>query len=253
MLLLRRLLPFLVGILNMLCLFLQARSPDSYPWLALVAPASYIVAGLIITYRRVKIGDVAARLAAPALALTASGYGLLLAEGEMSRLLIPIFGGGVSFLALELLFLHVFLPTRYPVNGMSHLNLTLVPATLWFVNAVSSGLVMFIHAPRSVPILASALTGAILFWATAHVEADAEHRRRWSALGGWLGAHLGLLAAFLPLTVTVQGGYAAVFGALALRARRYGIAPHLPKGLVWGELAGAVALLVLMFGTARWM
>jgi len=253
MLLLRRLLPFLVAIANVFLLRLQASSPATYPWLAGMAPLIFVSAGVCIGWKRIGLAELFAKLLTPTLALFAAGFGLLLAEGALARWLIPLFSGGVSYLALELLFLLTFLPTRYPVNGLSHLNLSLVPAVLWFANQSSVGLTMFVHASRVIPILALAVAAGLLFWATSHVEADVEHRGRWAALGGWIGLHLGILGAFLPVNIALHGSYAALLGVAALRARRYGIAPHLPRGMVWAEAGGVVVLLLAMMITARWI
>lgn len=253
MLLLRRLMPYLVAILTAWCLAWQARSPGSYPWVAALAPLAFVAAGFFIGARRIPLGELTARLLTPALALTAGAYALLLAEGNFALWIIPVFCGGVAYVTLELLFLLTFLPTRYPVNGLSHVNLALVPVTFWFVHYTSVGLTMFIHTSFVLPVLALAVTGALLFWCTAHVESSASHRRRWSAIGGWLGAHLGLLGALLPVNVALHGGYAALLGTFALRTRRYGITPSVPHGTMWAETMGIVLLLIVMLATARWV
>jgi hypothetical protein len=253
MLLLRRLLPFLVAILNGLCLFWQARSPWSYPWLAAVAPVAFAFAGTFIGWRRFPASELAARLLPPMLALVAVAYALLIMEGPIALWVLPAVAAGTSYVALELLFLLAYLPTRYPVNGLSHFNLTLVPGVLFLTHDASVGLTMFVHASRALPVLTLAACGALLFWATAHVETSSGHRRRWSALGGWVGAQLGLLGAFLPVQATMHGAYAALLGAAAIRARRYGISPSPSKGLVMTEAIGVLVLLGLILGTAKWV
>ena len=253
MLFLRRLLPFLVGCLTALCLWAQTQNAGSYPWMALVAPIAFLAAGIFIGWKRFPFLDLLARIVPPAVTLAALVFGLLLAEGGMGLWAIPIVGGIISFVALELLFLLAFLPTRYPVNGLSHLNLVLVPVALWLISYASVGLTMFIHASRAIPILVLSAAGALLFWSTSHVEATPGHRRRWGAVGAWMGAHLGLLGAFLPLAIALHGAYAALLGTFALRVRRYGIAPHLPRSLIIAEILGAAVLLGGMLGTARWV
>ena len=253
MLLLRRLAPFVVGMINASLLFWQAQSPASYPWLAVGVPVLFAAAGVFIGWKRFGAAEFASRLLGPLLALTSAAYALLLAEGVFAQWMIPAFGGVVSYAGLELLFLLAFLPTRYPVNGLSHLNLALVPVTLWCANYASVGLTMFIQTPRVVPVLVLAATGVMLFWCTAHVDASADHRRRWTLLGGWLGLHLGLLGAFLPVNIALHGGYAAVLGTFALRARRYGMTPSVPRTLILAESLCVLIVVGLMIGTARWV
>lgn len=253
MLFLRRLLPFLVGGFAAACLWAQARNAGSYPWLALAASVAFLAAGIFIGWKRLPFTALLARVLPSAVMLLALAFGLLLSEGEIGRTVMPIVGGVVSFVALELLFLLAFLPTRYPVNGLSHLNLVLVPAALWLIAYAAVGLTMFIHASRAIPVVALAAAGAVLFWSTSHVEAAPNHRRRWGAIGAWLGAHLGLLGAFLPVAIMVHGGIAALLGAFALRVRRYGIAPRVARPLMIAEVMGMALLLGAILGTARWV
>lgn len=253
MLLLRRLLPFLVAILSGVVLSLQSRSPETYPWLGAIAPVVFACAGLFVSWKRIPLAELVSRILPSVLALAAMTYGLLLAEGWLARFAIPFGGALVSYVALELLFLLTFLPARYPTNGLSHFNLSLVPGILFLAQNTSVGLTMFVHESRVIPILVLAGAAAALFWSTAHVEANAAHRRRWSAIGAWLGAHVGLLGAFLPVQVSLHGACAALLGTLALRARRYGISPLLPRSLVLAEVLGGGIFLAAMLGTARWV
>ena len=230
----------------------QARSAGSYPWLALAAVVIFVLAVWSVAWKRVPFFSVVARMGVPTIFLLTGGYALLLAEGALALWVIPLVAGGAAFMGLELLFLHVFLPARYPVNGLSHFNFALVPLTFWCVQYASVGLMMFVHAPRWLPAFALGVVGATLFWATAHAEAAAEARVRWTVLGAVLGVHVGLVGALLPLEITLQGVIAAVLGAFVLRTRRYGISPRLPRKLVWMESAAVCVLLCTALVTGRW-
>lgn len=252
MLLLLRFLPFAVGALNAALFAWQSGSADAYPWIALWAPLTVLVAGFLIAGKRMAVWQAAERLLPPALALAAGVAGLLLMEGGWARVVLPLMAGSVSFLVLELLFLLVYLPTRYPVNGLSHVNLSLVPVTIWLTQYVAVGLTVFVHESRAIPVIVQTAVAALLFWSTSHVEAAPDGRRRWTALGAWLGLHIGLLGAFLPLRLGLHASLAAILLAIALRSRRYGIMPSVTPQLMRAELAAAVILLGLMVGTARW-
>ncbi|OGL73954.1 hypothetical protein A3E39_02020 [Candidatus Uhrbacteria bacterium RIFCSPHIGHO2_12_FULL_60_25] len=252
MLLLLRFLPFVVGVLNALLFVWQSRSAGAYPWIAIWTPLTVIVAGYLIAGKRMAVGQATERLLPPALALAAGVMGLLLMEGAWVTVVLPLMAGSVSFLVLELLFLLVYLPTRYPVNGLSHVNLSLVPVTIWLTQYVAVGLTVFVHESRAIPVIVQTVVAALLFWSTSHVEALHDHRRRWTALGAWLGLHIGLLGAFLPLRLGLHASLAAILLAVALRSRRYGIMPSLTTKLMRAELAAAAILVGLMVGTARW-
>ncbi|MEN9558652.1 MAG: hypothetical protein RL141_1021 [Candidatus Parcubacteria bacterium] len=252
MLLFRRVMPIISAMVSAGCLYWQAGSAGTYPWVAAMAPITFAAAAVFIGWKRISLSELAVRVAPSVLALASAAYGLLLAEGIFASVLIPLFGGVISFVALTLLFFVIFLPSRYPVNGLSYFNLALVPVVLWLVQYASVGLTMFVHASRWIPLSVLAGTGAMLFWSTAHVESEHAHRRRWSMLGAWIGVQLGLLGLLLPVEIILHGGYAALLGAFALRARRYGIAPRVSRPIVWAEAVGGVLLLAVMLATARW-
>lgn len=252
MLFLRRFLPVVVGLLAFGAYGWQAQSPRSYPWLAVAAVALFTGAALSMAWKRVPLPLFLARMGVSFLLLLSLGYALLLAEGVWAQWGIPVLAGVASFAALELLFLHVFLPQRYPVNGLSHLNLALVPLVLWCVQSGNVGLAMFIHAPQWIGLCLIGFVCGVLFWATAHAESRTAHQRRWTFLGALIGVHLGLLGALLPLPIPAHGAYAAVLGAVGLRARRYGIAPRVPRRMVLVELAVALVLMVTLFSTGQW-
>ncbi|HWR00014.1 MAG TPA: hypothetical protein VN397_04190 [Candidatus Methylomirabilis sp.] len=252
MLLLLRFLPFIAGAVNLALFAWQPRLPNAYPWIVVWAPALILGTGLLIAQRRMRPGEAFEKLLPPAIAVTSFGYSLLLMEGLWVSVALPLLAGGVTFVALELLFLLIYRPTRYPVNGMSHLNLSLVPVAILFAQFASVGLTVFVHASRVIPVAVMAAVTALLFHVTSHVEATAEHRRRWTALGAWIGVHIGLLGIFLPVNLVFHGSLAAVVAAFALRTRRYGIAPRLAPRFVVAEIIVAAALLIAMATTARW-
>ena len=254
MLIFVRLLPLLVGVLNALLFFLQARNADAYPWLALLAFAVLLGAVVVMLWRRRRGSADDVRLMIPSFtALLVSAYALLLAEGALALWIIPLFAGGVSFVSLELLFLSTFVSARYPVNGLSHVNLTIVPLALWLTAFTSVGLTVFVNSSRLVPILAMCVVTFLLFYATSHAEAGHVSRRRWAWLGAWLGLHLGVFGAVLPVNMVLHGTLAAVAGSFALRARRYSIQPQIPKKVMVFESLMALALITVILATAQWV
>jgi hypothetical protein len=253
MLLFLRFLPFIVAVLDALLFRWQAMSADTYPWLAVAGVMMFCCAGFMVGRRRIEFRELVSKLFIPLIALIVLAYGLLLAEGLIATFAIPITAAVIVFAALELTFLLAYLPSRYPVNGLSRLGLSLVPVILWIAQSTSVGLLVFIRISHLIPLVVMALITAFLFWFTSYRGVSEEHRKRWTMLGAWLGLQLGLLAIFLPVNLSVQGALAAISGCLALRCRRYGIAPRKSARVVWIEVACAIILLVLVLGTARWV
>ena len=253
MLIFIRLLPLLVGALNTLLFFLQARNPGSYPWLAIIAPVALAGASIAVLWRR-RRGSDDVRLMIPSfLALLVAGYGLLLAEHALALWIIPLVAGGISFVSLELLFLSTFVSARYPVNGLSHLNLTIVPLVLWLTAFTSVGLTVFLNMSRLVPLSAMTVVMFLLFYATSHAEAGRSARWRWAWLGAWLGVHVGILCAVLPVNLAMHGVIAALIGSFAIRVRRYGMMPPIPRRLILVESMMALIMLVAVCVTAQWV
>lgn len=253
MLLFLRSLPVLTGVLNALLFFVQARNAEAYPWLVVFTPLTLAASAIAIAWRRRRgLDDV--RLMIPAvLALIAGGYGLLLAEGVLALWIIPVVAGYVSYIVLELLFLLTFVSARYPEHGLSHVNITLVPLIFWVTAFTSVGLTVFVNSSQLVPILTMTIVSLLLFYATSHPEAGHGARLRWAWIGGWIGLHIGLLGAVLPVNLIVHGTLAAVIGAFALRVRRYGLLPHVSKRLIVIETIGASVTLIAVLVTAKWV
>jgi hypothetical protein len=253
MLLFLRFLPFIVAVLDAFLFRWQALSADMYPWLAVAGVVIFSCAGFLIGRRRIALGELVDKLIVPVATLFILTYGLLLAEGPLATIAIPCAVAVITFVALELTFFLAYLPARYPVHGLSRLNLSLVPVTLWFAQSTSVGLLVFIRVSHVIPLAVMTLISALLFWSTSYRGVSDEQRRRWTAIGAWLGFQLGLLAIFLPVNLPVQGAMAAVAGSLALRCRRYGIAPRKSARVIWIEVASAFTLLAAVLGTARWV
>jgi hypothetical protein len=255
MLILLRLLPFALGVVNAALFLCQARSAGTYPWLAGMAAVLLFASAFLILRRRgrgmVRRGG---RLIIPSvLVLAICGYALLLAEGAFALWVIPLFAGVITFVGLELLFLSTFVSARYPVNGLSHLNLSLVPVAFWLTAFTSAGLTVFINSSRLIPIFTMTLMSFAIFYWTSHPEAGSVSRRRWAFLGGWLGFQLGLIGAAISVDLVLHGTLAALCGAFAVRARRYGIMPPVPRKLIIAESLFFIIFLAAVLATARWV
>lgn len=253
MFILIRFLPVIVGVVTTLLFAMQARNPTTYPWEALAGVFVFAVGGFVVAWSRHRhVGD-ARPLVSSVIAVACMGFGLMLAEGALALWVIPLLCGGTAFLVSELLFLSLYAPARYPVNGLSRVNLVLVPMALWLAAYASLGLTIFIHVSRMLP---AALIGALslaFFWATEHAEASPATRRRWAFIGAWIGVQVGLLVAVLPLDLTASSSFVAFVGAYTLRTRRYGIIPVIPRRQVAAEAATFCALLIAVLATARWV
>lgn len=253
MLIIFRFLPVLVGAINALLFFAQARHAGLFPWLIVPAPVLLVVAFGFLLWKRHKTTE-DLRVILPCLIyLVVSGYGLMLAEGFLALWAIPLIAGFATFIFLELVFLSVFFPARYPVNGLSHVNLSLVPLALWLASFTSVGLTIFMNASRLIPIAVMTGVSLLLFYATSHAESGASVRGRWAGVGAWIGWHIGLLAAVLPLNMIVHGTIAALVGGYALRVRRYGFFPTIPRRLIVTEAIGFLTFFIAVLATSKWV
>lgn len=253
MLILLRLIPFVAGALNTILLLVQARNAGAYPWFAVTATILLFVSAFLILWKRGR-GMSDLRLAIPSvITIAVLGYALLLAEGVYALWIIPIVAGVLTLVCLELLFLSTFVSAWYPVNGLSHVNLALVPVTFWLTAFTSVGLTVFVNSSRIVPIVTMSVIGFAMFYWTTPAEAGPILRRRWSLIGLWIGFQLGIVGAVLPVNLAIHGAIAALIGAFVVRTRRYGFAPPIHRHAIVLETAMFIVFLAVVLMTARWV
>lgn len=253
MMLLLRVLPVIAGLTGGGLFFAQVRDANTYPWMLLPVVLIYVGSAVALHWRRWKGAEQIRSLIPSLIALVALGAGLLLTEGVIAQWLIPVFAGLVLYAVFELRFLHAFIPARYPVNGISHVNLFLVPFVFWIAGYTSVGLVVFMLANKWIPVGVMTFLGCVLFYSTSHAEASVVQRWRWTWLGAWIGFQIGLLEIFLPLNLFVHAAIAALCAGYALRVRRYGIQPPISDRLMMMESIGAMVLLGVLIFTSRWL
>lgn len=253
MMLFLRLLPFAVGLMQALTFWIQLEQPLRYPWIVLAGFVCLPATAFGLAWRRISLIDVLKKMTPSFLLLATLAFALLLAEGTMARTLLIVLAAAVSCISLEFLFLLAYQPMRYPVNGLSRLNLAYVPLTVWYLAATSAGLLAFVHADRVMLVLVFVAMSALLFYTTGHPGANMQQHLSWIVVGAIVGLHVGLLAIFLPINMAAQGMMAALLISGALRVRRYVHAPFLSRRQAWIEGGAACAALTLIMSTAKWM
>ncbi|MDD5438387.1 MAG: hypothetical protein PHC70_04560 [Patescibacteria group bacterium] len=248
-----RLFPSLAALIIGLTFYWQLEQPQAYPWIALIGVAAVVAAIIAIGRRRNKLADLVEKMLPTVLLLISLVFGMLLAEGFWARLAIVFFATVATFLSLELLFLLSFMPSRYPMSGLSHVNIGYVPLIIWYTVANSVGLITFLHSPDWIHVVVMTLLSAVLFRTTGHPGATNEQNRLWTLVGGLTGFHLGLLGVILPMSMAGQATLGMIIFCAILRLRRYLYHPLPSRRQAWLESVAAVAFLVIVMGTARWL
>lgn len=248
-----RLFPALAALAIGLSFYWQLGRPQAYPWMALLGVLLAVAAIYVMGRRRVKLGDLIEKMLPTMLFLLSLVFGMLLAEGVWARWAIIGFGTTAVFLSLELLFLLSFMPSRYPMSGLSHVNIAYVPFTIWYTVANSVGLMTFLHSPNWIHVLAVTLISAVLFRTTGHPGATQEQNKLWTLVGGLAGLHIGLLGIMLPMSMAVQATLGMVIICAILRLRRYLYHPLPSRKQAWVEGVTAVLILGVALSTARWL
>jgi len=248
-----RLMPFCGAITVAMVLWLQIRYPFQYPWIALLGPLAVAVISIFMAKGRVRFFDFLEKMLPTYIFLAALVFALLLSEGAAERWVIIVLGTLASYFSLELLFLLAFTPPRYPVHGLSRVNIAYVPFILFYATATSVGLMTFIHISFWIHVALMAILGLVLFRTTGHPEATREQNRRWMLIGMIVGLHLGFMGAMLPLTMYAQGAIAMLMFSILLRLRRYLYHPLPGKKQAWLEGVAAAILLVVILSTTRWL
>ncbi len=248
-----RLLPFICSIAIVLSFWIQTRYPFQYPWMALFGVIFLPLASFWMARGRVGYKDLIEKMLPTLIFIFALIFALLLAEGSTQIIAIMILAGVSTYLSLELLFLLAFAPPRYPVHGLSRVNIAYVPFIIYYIVATSVGLIIFVHTPFWIHVLIMVVLGLILFRTTGHPEATKEQNQRWMLVGFITGLHLGLLGIMLPLSMFAQGAIAMILFSFMLRLRRYLYNPLPVKKQAWLEGATAVILLSVILITSRWL
>lgn len=253
MIFLYRLLPVLVSVTVGLAFYFQLENPIFYPWLALLSVALAVASAFAMAIKRVRIADMLEKMLPSLLLLLALVFGMLMAEGVYASWLIVMFASVATFLSLELLFLLAFMPSRYPVNGLSHVNIAYVPFIIWYAASNSVGLMSFLHSPKWIHVIGMTLLSIVLFRTTGHPGATTEQNRTWSLVGGLTGLHIGLLGIALPLSMSAQATLAMLLFSAVLRLRRYLYHPLPSRKQAWIEGVAVFIIMCVAMGTARWL
>lgn len=253
MVLFLRLLPFVVGALQVVVFREQMRNPLSYPWIVFVGVAALPVAAWLISRTRVRAVDMLEKMAPAFILVSSLAFALLLLEGNGAVWVAAVIAALTSYFSLEMLFVHAYVPTRYPVHGLSRLHIAYVPIAMWYAAATSSGLLTFVHSERAFHLAGMTALGLVLFRTTGHPGATKSANRIWMFVGALAGFHMGLLGLFLPVRMPVQGMVAALVLSALLRSRRYLYDPRPSGRQAWVEGLSAAAVLLAVTATARWI
>lgn len=253
MMLLLRLLPYFTPLVVAVTGWLGWRYPAFFPWMFVLGFAVVFLAASAIAWRRVRMADFLEKMAPTFLLMAALAFSSILVEGTLAHiawLVIAALGSGLS---LELLFLYAYDPLRYPVNGLSHVNIGYIPIIAWYAASTSSGLIMFLHTDRVWHVVLMVVLSVMMFRTTGHPGATREQNAVWSLFGGLVGLHVGLLGIVLPLSLSMQGVVAAVIISASLRVRRYMYDPKPSFRQGWMELSFASVALLSVLSTAKWL
>lgn len=247
-----RLLPWLFAGAALFASRWQWLRPLDYPWPLAVFLIAYLCALVFVAWRKLPFFEAVEKLAPSALTLFILAFAFLLVEQNAEKIVVSLLFAFVPCLVLELLFLSVHDPARYPVNGLSRLNIAMIPIAAFYLGATLYGLKVFLRIPGWIVPAAFAALGGLLYYATSHPSADANHKRRWLALGGGLGLHVGFLGLLLPIGMMAHGALSALLLVFPLRLRRYAYQPYPTSGHAWTESLLAVLIFIAILATAQW-
>lgn len=247
-----RLLPWLIGAMGFATADWVWRHPGDYPWPLVAEIVAFLVASGFLAWKRVSIQEWAEKMLPTAFAQASLAVAFLMVEQPWERATLTLAFGLLPLFALELLFLLAYQQTRYPVHGLSRLNLALAPLTAFSLALGFVGMQVFVRFPDYLTVGVFALAGGIFAVLTPHPNADRASVVRWGLFGVLLGLHVGILCIILPLSLSVIGSVAALAFAWPLRARRYGHEPKPSANLAWAEGMAAFVLFATLILTSRW-
>lgn len=245
-------LPLFIGLAAFAVCQWQWRAVSLYPWPLVAVLTAYIAAAALISYRRLPIEELISKMAPGVIALISMGFAFLLVESAESRLALSLLLAGSAGVSLEMLWLLVFDPSRYPVHGLSRLNLAFMPLSAFFTSLGLTGLGYFIRTPEWITPITMAILGGLAFILTSPHTHSRTYRLRWAILGAAIGFQVGILAIILPVSIVVQGALAAILFAIPLRIRRYSTGA-IPRPITaWTEGISVTVLFLTVLLVSRW-
>ena len=253
MIILYRFLPILSAIFISSVFKIQFQKPFSYPYWLVIGISEVILAIFLMSRKRIKIKDLTEKMLPTLLLLFSLGFGSLLVENSLERWVIIVLSGVSTFLSMELLFFYIFSPSRYPMHGLSRVNIAYVPFIIWYTVYTSIGLMTFLHTSNWIHVILMVILSILLFRTTGHPEATPQENKIWMLVGGITGFYLGLLGIVLPLSMSSQGALSMILFAIALRLRRFLYKPLPNVKQIWAEAIIGFASFVLIIITSRWL
>lgn len=251
--LLLRAQPWIVALSGALAAYMQFRFPLVYPWPLVALLLLYVAAvgWYLFEYKRT-IFESALQMLPSKLFLVALALSVLLAETVFARWLITILFLLVPLTSLELMYLALFETFRYPVNALSRLNISFIPAIAFLLAVSGNGFYVFLRISPIWNIAVFVLVTGTLYFITSHPTADAANRLRWSVLGALIGLQAGILSLLLPVPLVVHGAIAAIIVSAPIRIRRYAYQPTPSRRHAWIESATAAVLFLTILLVSPW-
>ena len=246
-------LPILMALTGALLAWLQWSTPLSYPWPLLGILVTFILFAFFLSFRCSTTFVEAVHLFLPTVVvIVATGLGMLLAEQPYERVVLTLILSGIPAFALELYYLANYDPTKYPVNGLSRLNIALVPVIAFLGAIALYGMQVFLRLNSWYSLLSFPLAAAALYFVTSHPTAEQPHRLRWSMVGAIAGLHAAILVLLLPVSLAVHGAIAVTMIAAPLRVRRYAHSPAPSRRVAYTEGISSIVLFLAILLTSRW-
>ncbi|MCC7357098.1 hypothetical protein IT408_01160 [Candidatus Uhrbacteria bacterium] len=253
MLLILRLLPFVTALTTGVLFWIQRKEPALYPWICGISILLFCFSVAGIVWGRMTLVDIFEKIVLPFLLQISLVFGLVLVETTISLWIVIISSFVGMALSLELLYLYCFERERYPVNGLSRLNIALVPIIAWYTVSTSVGLLNFLHFPHFIYVFINGILGMILYRTTGHPGATPSQNRIWMGIGLLIGLHVGWIGLHLPLSMPMQGVIAAVLLSGGLRMRRYVYNPKPSRRIALFEGTAIFVLFTVAILTAKWL
>lgn len=234
----------------------QWGDPLVFPWPMLISVATYAIIAVRIAWSRNQAPrwEAVWKAVPGCLFLASAGILSLMLEQPALQTVLSLFVAFIAYMSLELFFLHKYDAPHYPVHGLTHLDVGLIPLTNAFlawgffgIRTFSKGL-----APVWLMVATFILVNALGFASTSHSDASRYQRNLWTAFGAWTGAGIACLLLFLPLSMPVQACLAALLAALPIRLRRYSFLSHPSPIAIWIESGIAAALFLGILLLSRW-
>ncbi|MFH1456715.1 MAG: hypothetical protein ABIF17_01215 [Patescibacteria group bacterium] len=254
MILLKRLIPFCITILNLVFLEVIIQKPNLIIWLSSCLFISSIFLIFYLVFKKMKSGDLCRFVLSVALIIVTEVASLLFIESLIIKHLLVIVTSGVLFFYSECLFLFLYFQEKYKAYSLENINNMINLFVFFLAQVTVFALIVFMNLSFLTSILVVLFFSCVsLFLSFENSKVELKHVWRTVFVGCLLLAEVFFILTWLPFSFYLKALMLTVFYYLFNGVMKLRLTASLDKKQIYKFFFVFVGVWLLCFLTARWM